>query len=127
VAVLPALYAAIEKSEGQSKTTEKIKEVSSVLTTNDYSALITVKVPSHISKLLFCLKEEDVNDVLFKIEGSMDQSFVVAVELKAETLLVKDSVVFETLSDPWLYVRVLHKAAVAEAQGRTSCGVSGSG
>jgi hypothetical protein len=98
-----------------------------VLTTNDYAALITVKVPSHISKLLFCLKEEDVNDVLFKIEGSMDQSFVVAVELKAETLLAKDSVVFETLSDPWLYVRVLHKAAVAEAQGRTSCVVSGSG
>jgi hypothetical protein len=115
------------KSEEQSKTTEKIKEVSSVHSTNDYEALITVKVPSQISKLLFCLKEEDVNDVLFKIEGSMDQSFLVAVELKAETSLVKDSVVFETLSDPWLYVRVLHKAAAAEAQGRTSCAVSGSG
>jgi hypothetical protein len=98
-----------------------------VLTTNDYAALLTVKVPSHISKLLFCIKEEDVNDVLFKIEGSMDQSFVVTVELKAETLLVKDSVVFETLSDPWLYVRVLHKATAAEAQGRTGCAVSGSG
>jgi hypothetical protein len=98
-----------------------------VLTTNDYAALITVNIPSHISKLLFCLKEEDVNDVVFKIEGSMEQSFVVAVELKAETLLVKDSVVFETLSDPWLYVRVLHKAAAAEAQGRTSCAIAGSG
>jgi hypothetical protein len=114
-------------TEAQSKTTEKIKEVSSVLTANDYAALITVKAPSHISRLLFCLKEEDVNDVVFKIEGSMDQSFVVAVELKAETFLGKDGVVFETLSDPWLYMRVLHKAVVAETQGRTSCVVSGSG
>jgi hypothetical protein len=110
------------------ETTEKIKEALNVATTDDYAVLISLKVPPQIGKLLFYLKEENTNAVLFKIEGAQDEDFVYASELKAETLLAKDGVADpESLTDPWLYVRVLHKAAVAESQGKTSCIISGSG
>lgn len=106
---------------------EKLKEVSSVPTTNDYAVLVTVKVLPQTSELLIFLKEENTNAVLYKIEGAMDEDFVDVEELKAETLLAKDGSASKALSESWLYVRVLHKAAVAEAQGKTSCVVSGSG
>jgi hypothetical protein len=107
---------------------EKIKEALSVATTNDYAVLIAFKVPPQTGKLLFFLKEENTNAVLFKIEGAMDENFVYAEELRAETLLAKDGVAeSESLTDPWLYVRVLHKAAEEDAQGKTSCIISGSG
>ena len=109
-------------------TTEKIKEALSVATTDEYAVLISLKVPPQIGKLLFHLQEENVNAVLFKIEAAQDEDFVYVKELKVETLLAKDGVAEpESLNDPWLYVRVLHKAAVAESQGSTSCIISGSG
>lgn len=89
--------------------------------------MISVKVPSQIGKLLFYLKEEDTNAVLFKIQGAQDEDFTYAEELKAETSLAKNGSTYETLSEPWLYVRVLHKAAVAGTQGKTTCIVSGCG
>jgi len=99
-----------------------------VATANDYAVLISLKVPPQIGKLLFHLQEENKNAVLYKIEGAQDEDFVYAQELKAETLLAKDGVADpESLTDPWLFVRVLHKAAVAESQGETSCIISGSG
>ena len=97
-----------------------------VATTDDYAVLVSLKVPPQIGKLLFYLQEENTNAVLFKIEGAQDENFVYVKELKAETLLAKDGVAEpESLSDPWLFVRVLHRAAVAEAQGKTSCIISG--
>jgi hypothetical protein len=113
--------------EVKEEMVEKIKQVSHVVTTNDYAALISIKVPSQINKLLFYLKEEDLNAVLFKIEGAQDENFVYAEELLAETLLAQDGSVFETLSDPWLFVRVLVKGAVEDTQGSVSCIISGSG
>jgi hypothetical protein len=105
---------------------EKIQEVSNVLTTNDYVALITVQVPPQTSKLLIHLKEENTNNILFKIQGAQKAGFSNAEDLKLETALAKNGSTYETLSDPWLYVRVLHKAAAPGAQGKTSCVISGS-
>ena len=96
-------------------------------TTNDYAVLVTVKVPPQISKLLIHLKEENTNAVLFKVQGAQDENFANPEELKAETALAKDGSAYETLTDPWLFVRVLHKAAEEDAQGKTSCIISGSG
>jgi hypothetical protein len=106
---------------------EKLKEVSSVPTTNDYAVLVTVKVLPQISELLVYLKEENTNAVLYKIEGAQDENFVYAEELMAETSLVKNGGTSKTLTGSWLYMRVLHKAAVAGVQGKTSCIISGSG
>jgi hypothetical protein len=106
---------------------EKIKEVSSVETTNDYAAAISVKVPPQVSKLLIRLKEENTNNILFKIQGAMDEEFADIEDLKSETQLAKNSSTYETIGEPWLFVRVMHKAAVADAQGKTSCVVSASG
>jgi hypothetical protein len=107
--------------------TDKIKEVSNVVTTNEYEALVTVKVPPHLDKLLVHFKEENTNDILFKIQGSQEELFATAEELKAETTLTKNGSTYEVIDEPWLYVRVLHRAAVAGAQGKVSCVVSGSG
>jgi hypothetical protein len=109
------------------KMVEKIKEVSSVPTTNDYAVLVTVKVLPQTSELLVYLKEEDTNAVLYKIEGAQDEAFVDAEELKAETSLAKNGSASKTVNVSWLFVRVLHKAAVAGVQGKTSCIISGSG
>jgi hypothetical protein len=112
--------------KGGEKLTDKIKEVSDVVTTNDYAALVTIKVPPQMDKLLFHLKEEDTNNILYKIQGAQDEDFAVAEELKGETALAKNGSTYEVVDEPWLYVRVLHKAAEAEAQGKSSCVVSGS-
>ncbi len=94
-------------------------------TTNDYAALITLNVPPHIGKLLFVLKEENTNAILFKIQGAQDEDFAYYADLKGETTLAKNGSTYETLTDPWLWVRVLHKAASAGNQGKTTCKISG--
>ena len=107
--------------------TDKIKQASNVDTTNDYATLISVKVPSQVSKLLIHLKEENTNAILYKIQGAQDVDFSVTEDLEAETTLAKNGSVYETIGEPWLFIRVLHKAAVADSQGKTSCVISGSG
>ncbi len=105
---------------------EKLKEVSSISTADDYAVLVMVEVLPQTSELLFALNEENTNDVLYKIEGAMDSSFADAQVLRAESLLPKNGSASKVLNDSWLYVRVLHKAAVGGSQGKTSCVVSGS-
>jgi len=107
--------------------TSKIKAVSSVATTNNYAAAITVAVPPQISKILIYLKEENTNAILFKIQGAQDENFTYAEDLKSETTLAKNGSTYETLTEPWLFIRVLHKAASEGSQGKTTCIISGSG
>lgn len=106
---------------------EKLKEVSSVTTTNDYVELISVKVLPQTSQLLVFLKEENTNAVLYKIEGAQDENFADPEVLKAESTLAKDDTASVPLSESWLFIRVLHKAASEGVQGKTSCIISGSG
>ena len=106
--------------------TEKLKEVSSIATTDNYAELISLAVPAQVTGLLISLKELNTNAVLYKIQGSNDPDFTVAEDLKGETALAKNGSVYETVAEPWLHVRVLVKAAVAESQGSVSCVISGS-
>jgi hypothetical protein len=64
--------------------TDRIKIVSNVTTPDIYAALITVRFPYQMDKLLIHLKEENSNDVLFKIEVAQDEYFVKAETLKPE-------------------------------------------
>jgi CTP:phosphocholine cytidylyltransferase-like protein len=107
--------------------TSKVKQVSSVATTNEYAALITVAVPPQIGSLLLYLKEENTNAIMFKIQGAQDENFTYYEDLKSETTLAKNGETYETISEPWLFVRVLHKAASEGSQGKTTCIISGSG
>ena len=45
--------------------------------------------------------------------------------IKTETTLAKDGSVFETFSDPWLYVDVQFMANVPDAHGKLSVNISG--
>lgn len=103
---------------------KKLKGVSSVDTTNDYADLIQVNLLNlDASKILIWLKEEDTNAIKYKILGSQDDSRW--EELKAETIIAKNGSDKESLTDAWLYLKVQHKASVADTQGKTSCIISG--
>ena len=78
---------------------EKLKEVSSITTTNDYVELISVKVLPQTSQLLVFLKEENTNAVLYKIEGAQDENFADPEVLKAESTLAKDGSASVPLSE----------------------------
>jgi len=89
--------------------------------------LITLQVPPHIGKILLFLKEENTNAVLYKIQGAQDEDFTYYKDLKGETTLAKNGSAYETLTEPWLFIRVLHTAAVDDSQGKTTCIISGGG
>jgi hypothetical protein len=89
--------------------------------------LTTIKVPPQVNKLLIFLKEENTNAIKYKIQGAQDENFTYCADLKGETSLAKNGSAYETLTEPWLYVRVQHKAAVAETQGKMTCIISGCG
>lgn len=67
-------------------------------------------------KTVLHIEELAVNSVTYKIEGAMDSAFTEFMELKGETVLDDDKD-HESLTDPWMYVRVRVKATVGAAQG----------
>jgi len=69
------------------------------------------------------LKENNTNAIKFKILGSLDAATWETI--KTETTLAKDGSVFETFSDPWLYVDVQFMANVADSQGKLTVNISG--
>jgi hypothetical protein len=73
------------------------------------------------------LKEENTNAILYKIQGAQDEDFTYNKDLKGETTLAKNGDSYETLTEPWLWIRVLHKAAAGGSQGKTTCIISGGG
>lgn len=101
-------------------------------TTNDYANLLEVTLPPNIQKVSIQLKENDVNAIKFKVDGTVDGTNYEAI--KAETVLAKNAGIaltpsdtgLERLGDPWLKIRIQHKASVADAQGNTTCTAIGS-
>lgn len=100
-----------------------IKSVSSVATTNDYADLIAVEVPTFVKEVLIWLKEENTNAIKYIIYGSQDNSRWET--LLAETVLAKNGSTYETVKEPWLYLKVQHKASVGGTQGATTCFMTG--
>ena len=96
-------------------------------TTDNYVTLLEITVPPHISKVAVAIKENNVNAIKWKIEGTIDGTNY--TEIRAEQTLAKSGYVdgvpsdltnFAKLNDPWVKIRFLHKASVGAAQGNTT-------
>jgi hypothetical protein len=91
--------------------------------TNNYTSILKTEVPSQITKVLFHLKEQNVNVVKYKILASADD--VTYETLKDETGLLKNGSVYEICEDPWRFFDVQIKSAVAGIHGNVKATVSG--
>ena len=92
---------------------------------NAYVALVSLKVPDAFNELLFKIKENNVNAITYKIQGADESDFSDAVDLEDEVgdtefAVLKNGSSYQTLSDPWTYVRILHKSTAGGVHGNTT-------
>lgn len=85
---------------------------------------VLLRWPDGFENILIDLQELNVNSITFKIEGSQTLAFTDVEELKAATVL-DDAGTYETLSDPWLYIRVRVLSTVGAAHGSLQVIMSG--
>jgi uncharacterized protein YchJ len=104
---------------------ELIASAGPVATEDAYASVLKVKVPPQISKLLVHIKENDTDDVDWKILASCDD--VTYFEELAEEEVLQDGSSFHEVSKAWLYLDIQVKSAVAEAPGSVSVSISGVG
>lgn len=99
--------------------------------TNSYVSLLDVEIPQHVKQVNIQLKENDVNAIKYKIDGTLDGTNYEPI--KAETVLAKNASIAIAKEDtdmgrlgcPWYKIRVQHKASVADTQGNTTATMFG--
>jgi len=95
--------------------------------TNDYASVLKVKVPGQIKTILAHLIEKNVNAIVYRIRGSVDDETYETLPNVDCIALAKNGSAFETCDDPWVYFDVQIKSAVAGAHGSVKVLVSGGG
>lgn len=83
--------------------------------TNSYVSMGSARIEDFSKMTIYLRETGGANDVLFKIDVSMDNANWINV--KAEDTLSASEKHYETLSDVWHYVRVQIKSAVAGSHG----------
>jgi hypothetical protein len=102
---------------------ELIAYAGPIETTDDYATALKVKLPPQISKAMVHIKELDVNDIKWKILGSIDDS-IYFDEMEEATVSKGDSDVHE-VTKAWIYLDVQVKSAVSNNSGDISVAISG--
>lgn len=87
--------------------------------TNSYANILKRDIRDVKKLTVYLIETGGSNDILFKIQGSMDDSNW--EDLKAETTLAASGTAYETLTDNWLHIRIQIKAASAGSQGTVTC------
>ena len=95
--------------------------------TNDYASVLKVQVPGQVKTVLVHLIEKNVNAVIYRIRGSIDDATYETLPNVDGVTLAKNASAFETCDDPWLYFDVQVKSAVAGVHGSLEVLVSGGG
>lgn len=90
--------------------------------TNNYVSVYKVS-DSHSRHIAISIKENNVNALLYKVLGSLDD--VTFHELLAETSLAKNGSDYQTIEGAWRYIDVQIKSAVAETHGNATVLISG--
>ena len=103
---------------------EKLVEQTAT-SSNGYTQLVSIKVPDAFNELLFLVKENNVNAITYKIQGAEESDFSDAIDLEDEVgdtefAVLKNGLSYQTLSDPWTHVRIMHKSTVGGAHGNTT-------
>jgi hypothetical protein len=85
-------------------------------TTDNFASELLIKVPSWISRVVYWVKELNVNAIEYTILGSMDGTNYETVEA-ANDVAKNGSEFTAALTDPWIYLDFQIKANVGAAQG----------
>lgn len=108
--------------------------VNTQTTTSSYASVLKVTMPVgkksydlgavQVQKVLIHMIEKNVNAIKVKILASNDDTTYETI--MAETTIAKNASLYETLSDPWMYIDVQAVDAVAETHGSLKVVISGS-
>jgi len=98
-----------------------------------WTTVVEAKIPDTISKVLIWLKEQDVNDLIYRVQCSVESTFSAGLN---QTLfdknhnnafhLDKNQSSKQTLADPYPYLRVQIKSSLAKAHGTALVHILGS-
>jgi len=102
---------------------ELIAYAGPIETTDAYATALKVKLPPQISKAMAHIKELDVNDVDWKILGSIDDS--IYFEEYAEATVSKGDSDVHEVTKAWIYLDIQVKSAVSNNSGEIAIAISG--
>jgi len=102
---------------------ELIAYTGPIETTDAYTTALKAKLPPQISKAMVHIKELDVNDIDWKILGSIDDR--IYFEEKAEATVTKGSSDAYEVTKAWIYLDVQVKSTVENNSGEIAIAVSG--
>jgi hypothetical protein len=107
----------------EKKMPELIAYAGPIETTDAYTTALKVKLPPQISKAMVHIKELDVNDIDWKILGSIDDD--IFFEEMAEAKVSQDDSDVHEVTKAWIYLDVQVKSAVSNNSGDISVAISG--
>jgi hypothetical protein len=102
---------------------ELIAYAGPIETTDAYATSLKVKLPPQINKAMVHIKELDVNDIDWKILGSIDDD--IYFEEMAEAEVSQDDSDVHEVTKAWIYLDVQVKSAVSNNSGEISIAISG--
>jgi hypothetical protein len=105
------------------KVPELIAYAGPIETTDAYATALKVKLLPQTSKAMVHIKELDVNDVDWKILGSIDDD--IYFEEMAEAEVTQDDSDVHEVTKAWIYLDIQVKSAVSNNSGEIAIAVSG--
>jgi hypothetical protein len=102
---------------------ELIAYAGPIETTDAYATALKVKLLPQTSKAMVHIKELDVNDVDWKILGSIDDD--IYFEEMAEAEVTQDNSDVHEVTKAWIYLDIQVKSAVSNNSGEIAIAVSG--
>jgi hypothetical protein len=102
---------------------ELIAYAGPIETTDAYATALKIKLPPQISKAMVHIKELDVNDIDWKIRGSINDD--IYFEEMAEAEVSQDDSDVHEVTKAWIYLDVQVKSAVSNNSGEISVAISG--
>lgn len=102
--------------------TRKVASVASQATTNTMADLLVILSQNWKDKMVIWIKEENTHDIQYQILASNDNSRWETI--KGATVLLTNGSTYQTLSDPWIYVKIQVMDNVSGTHGSVSCFVS---
>jgi len=103
--------------------TDLVASAGPITTGDAYASALKVRVPAQMSKLMVHIKENNVNDVDWKILGSIDD--VIVFEEMGEDAVSQDGSAVHEITKAWIYVDVQVKSAVGDNSGEIAVAISG--
>jgi hypothetical protein len=102
---------------------ELIAYTGTIETTDNYVTALKAKIPPQISKAMVHIKKLDVNDIDWKILGSIDDD--IYFEEMSEAEVSQDDSDVHEVTKAWIFLDIQVKSTVSNTSGDISVAVSG--